>query len=101
MCDGRMLRPELEIRNWFLHPIELKDSLEPSSLSIGNISSSELGNTCLLTRGRAWATSLTLRGTVSEDLLVGCGPGNSDEELENLLYSKSNSIGHVSPAIGS
>ncbi|OVA12851.1 TLDc [Macleaya cordata] len=62
---------------------------ETSSLSVGESSSTESHNTCLLTCGRAWAISLTLTSTLSKELLRACVTRGGDGELENLLYRSS------------
>ncbi|WOK95344.1 hypothetical protein Cni_G04051 [Canna indica] len=44
-------------------------------------SSAVVGDTCLLTRGRAWAVSLTLRDRLSEEFLVASFQGMNSEDL--------------------
>ncbi|KAL3514745.1 hypothetical protein ACH5RR_027462 [Cinchona calisaya] len=46
-------------------------------------------NTGLLTCGRAWAVSLTLRSTLNEEILKACFPSEADGIYENLLYKSS------------
>ncbi|KAF8405346.1 hypothetical protein HHK36_010250 [Tetracentron sinense] len=66
-----------------------EDELQPSSSSAGDISSTEAHDTHILTRGRAWAISLTLRNSLSEELLKVCFPKDGDGAYENLLYRTS------------
>ncbi|KAL5713523.1 hypothetical protein ACHQM5_015590 [Ranunculus cassubicifolius] len=61
----------------------LEDDMDLSSLAI---SVTESPNKQLLTCGRAWSVSLTLRGTLSEEILKACIPEKVDETSHNLLY---------------
>ncbi|KAL9667520.1 hypothetical protein QQ045_001881 [Rhodiola kirilowii] len=65
-----------------------KDKAEPSSASVIDSSSNETSST-LLTHGRAWAFSLSMRSTLSEDFLKACFPipGNDSDDI--LLYRSS------------
>ncbi|KAF2324666.1 hypothetical protein GH714_016189 [Hevea brasiliensis] len=66
-----------------------QDKLERSTSSLGEIPPREACDIHLLTRGRAWAISLTLRSTISEEILKPCLPSGSDGTFENLLYRSS------------
>ncbi|KAF5192038.1 Tld-domain containing nucleolar protein [Thalictrum thalictroides] len=66
-----------------------EDNLKHSNLPISDICFTESPNKHLLTCGRAWAISLTLRSTVSEEVLNTCITGNTDGTNHNLLYSSS------------
>lgn len=52
----------------------------------GDISSAHACSSNLLTRGNAWAVSLTMRNTISEELSRVCFSSNTDGADENLLY---------------
>ncbi|XP_027091389.1 uncharacterized protein [Coffea arabica] len=52
-------------------------------------SAAEVCNTHLLTCGRAWAISLTLSGTLNEEILKACFPSETDGICVNLLYKSS------------
>ncbi|XP_041024746.1 uncharacterized protein LOC121265253 [Juglans microcarpa x Juglans regia] len=60
-----------------------------SSSSVGDLSSTKTCSSFLLTRGRAWAISLTLRSTISEEISQVCFPSTGDGTHENLLYQSS------------
>uniref|UniRef100_A0A5B7CE16 TLDc domain-containing protein n=1 Tax=Davidia involucrata TaxID=16924 RepID=A0A5B7CE16_DAVIN len=64
----------------------LKDKLEPSCSPVSDFTSTMTCNTHLLTCGRAWAISLTLRSTMTDEILKACFPSNGDGTNENLLY---------------
>ncbi|KAK6115762.1 hypothetical protein DH2020_008031 [Rehmannia glutinosa] len=64
-----------------------EDKSEPSCSSAHEISSSAISD--LLTPGRAWAISLTLRGSIHEEISKVCFPSDSDETNENLIYRSS------------
>ncbi|XP_059633908.1 uncharacterized protein LOC132276489 isoform X2 [Cornus florida] len=66
-----------------------EDKLEPSCSSVSDISSTTGCNTYLLTRGRAWAISLTLKSPLSEGILKVCFPGDGDRTNESPLYRSS------------
>lgn len=66
-----------------------EDLLEPSSLSLGDISLRKICDTHLLTCGRAWAVFLTLSGAISEEILKVCFPSGDDGANESLLYRSS------------
>ncbi|KAJ6681066.1 NUCLEOLAR PROTEIN 7/ESTROGEN RECEPTOR COACTIVATOR-RELATED [Salix koriyanagi] len=53
------------------------------------ISSEKAGNSRLLTCGKAWAISLTIRSTISQEILNPYFPSNSDASDENLIYRSS------------
>ncbi|XP_024020557.1 uncharacterized protein LOC21388606 [Morus notabilis] len=55
----------------------------------GDISSAHACSSYLLTRGNAWAVSLTMRSTISEELSRVCFSSNTDGADENLLYRSS------------
>ncbi|XP_021692693.2 uncharacterized protein LOC110673800 isoform X2 [Hevea brasiliensis] len=69
--------------------VSSEDKLERSTSSLGEIPPREACDIHLLTRGRAWAISLTLRSTISEEILKPCLPSGSDGTFENLLYRSS------------
>ncbi|KAJ4839721.1 hypothetical protein Tsubulata_041014 [Turnera subulata] len=56
---------------------------QSSSSSLGEIPPTKAG---LLTRGRAWAISLTSRSTIREEILKPYFPGDTEAADENLLY---------------
>uniref|UniRef100_A0A7N0R9P9 TLDc domain-containing protein n=1 Tax=Kalanchoe fedtschenkoi TaxID=63787 RepID=A0A7N0R9P9_KALFE len=68
--------------------IRSKDKAEPSSASEVDGTSNGASGT-LLTHGRAWAFSLSMRSTISEDFLKACFPipGNGSDDI--LLYRSS------------
>jgi hypothetical protein len=63
-----------------------QDTLESSSSSLREISSEKACNSCLLTCGKAWAISLTIRSAISQEILNPYFPSNSDATDENLIY---------------
>ena len=67
---------------WFF----FQDESTSSSSSLGNMSSTKSCNSNLLTSGRAWAISLTLRSTISEEILQLCFPSDGDGMDGKLLY---------------
>ncbi|CAI9116894.1 OLC1v1018176C3 [Oldenlandia corymbosa var. corymbosa] len=56
---------------------------------VHGISPAEVSNTGLLTCGRAWAISLTLRDNLSEEISKACFLGESEDINESLLYRSS------------
>lgn len=66
-----------------------QDTLESSSSSLREISSEKACNSCLLTCGKAWAISLTIRSAISQEILNPYFPSNSDATDENLIYRSS------------
>ncbi|CAA0813355.1 TLD-domain containing nucleolar protein [Striga hermonthica] len=62
---------------------------EQSGSSTSENSSSGTSKANLLTPGRAWAISLTLRGSLHEEILKVCFPSDLDEANEILLYRSS------------
>ncbi|KAJ6399573.1 hypothetical protein OIU77_020182 [Salix suchowensis] len=62
---------------------------ESSSSSLREISSEKAGNSRLLTCGKAWAISLTIRSTISQEILNPYFPSNRDASDENLIYRSS------------
>ncbi|KAK4434599.1 hypothetical protein Salat_0622700 [Sesamum alatum] len=66
-----------------------EDKSEPSCSSSHESSSSAISETTLLTRGMAWAISLTLRGPMYEEISKACFASEVDEINENLLYRSS------------
>lgn len=69
--------------------ITQENELEPSRSSGHDLSATAVCNTNLLTRGRAWAISLTLRGTLSEEILKACFPSCGVGTSDSLLYRSS------------
>ncbi|KAK9061382.1 hypothetical protein SSX86_018563 [Deinandra increscens subsp. villosa] len=66
-----------------------QDILESSSSSnLGSHSIAE-SNNYLLTPGRAWSISLTLRSTMRDEILKTCFASSIDEVKENLIYRSS------------
>lgn len=63
-----------------------QDECASSSSSVGDISSTKACHSNLLTRGRAWAISLILRGTMSEEISRVCFASNDNATDDNLLY---------------
>ncbi|KAI9398942.1 hypothetical protein POPTR_002G025032v4 [Populus trichocarpa] len=66
-----------------------QDVLESSNSSSREISPEKACSSYLLTCGRAWGISLTIRGTISEEILKPYFPSDSDTKDENLLYRSS------------
>ncbi|KAL5778172.1 hypothetical protein ACOSP7_011098 [Xanthoceras sorbifolium] len=66
-----------------------EDVSGPPTLSPGEIPSTTAHDTYLLSRGRAWAISLTFRNPLSEEILKIYCPNESDRPEENLLYRSS------------
>lgn len=66
-----------------------EDKSEPSCSSSQERSSSATSEITLLTRGVAWAISLSLRGQISEEMSKFCFPSENDETNENILYRSS------------
>ncbi|KAL7086006.1 hypothetical protein ACP275_14G312000 [Erythranthe tilingii] len=65
------------------------DKSEPSCSSAQESSTSAISEVNLLTCGWAWAISLTLRGSVCEEISRICFPNDSDEINQHLLYRSS------------
>jgi hypothetical protein len=63
-----------------------QDERASSSSSVGDISSTKACHSNLLTRGRAWAISLTLRSALSEEISRVCFASDDDASDANLLY---------------
>ena len=63
-----------------------QDECASSSSSVGDISSTKACHSKLLTRGRAWAISLTLRSTISEEISRVGFASDNDASDANLLY---------------
>ncbi|KAI3745981.1 hypothetical protein L6452_08396 [Arctium lappa] len=63
-----------------------QDKLESASTSISDSPSTAHSNAYLLTSGRAWSISLTVRSTMREEVLKICFAHHDDEVKENLLY---------------
>ncbi|XP_050237896.1 uncharacterized protein LOC126687377 isoform X2 [Mercurialis annua] len=76
--NARLQNSAYPERNW-----------EPSTSSVGEILPKETGDSHLLTCGRAWAISLTLRGTPSTEILKLYLPSGDSEACDNLLYRSS------------
>ncbi|CAB4265605.1 unnamed protein product [Prunus armeniaca] len=66
-----------------------KDGLECSTSSVVENSSTMAYSSHLLSSGMAWAISLTLRGTISEEISKVCFPCETDGIDKNLLYRSS------------
>ncbi|XP_077220878.1 TLD-domain containing nucleolar protein [Tasmannia lanceolata] len=64
-------------------------NLDSPILSLSGTSSLEIHGKCLLTCGRAWALSLTMRNGSTEELLKVCFAGQGIGTSENLLYRSS------------
>ncbi|KAI7734162.1 hypothetical protein M8C21_026394 [Ambrosia artemisiifolia] len=69
--------------------VSQQDVLQPSSSSTGDSHSLSQSNHYLLTPGRAWSVSLTLRSTMRDEILKTCFTPDVDEVKENLLYRSS------------
>ncbi|XP_010552829.1 PREDICTED: uncharacterized protein LOC104823101 [Tarenaya hassleriana] len=67
----------------------VEDRSEPSNSTAADDSETKVHESTLLTRGRAWAISLTCRNAISEEILGLCFPCNSHETIENILYRSS------------
>jgi len=67
---------------WFNFLTNAQDSV----LSACDSSSSDVENALLLTCGRAWSISLTLRNTLREELSGASFPELVNEALNNILY---------------
>lgn len=63
-----------------------QDKLEASSSSISDSESITQSNSYLLTPGRAWSISLTLRSTMRDEILKTCFTPDADQVKENILY---------------
>ncbi|XP_071698531.1 uncharacterized protein [Rutidosis leptorrhynchoides] len=63
--------------------------LEPSSSSTSDSNSMAQSNNYLLTPGRAWSISLTMRSTMRDEILKACFAPDVDEVIDNLLYRSS------------
>ncbi|KAL6295602.1 hypothetical protein ACE6H2_003744 [Prunus campanulata] len=66
-----------------------KDGLECSTSSVVENSSTMAYSSHLLSCGMAWVISLTLRGTISEEISKVCFPSETDGIDKNLLYRSS------------
>ncbi|XP_075082206.1 uncharacterized protein LOC107764097 isoform X2 [Nicotiana tabacum] len=66
-----------------------EEKLEQADLFLHDISASEMSIGNLLTCGRAWAISLTLRSTMSEEMSKACFPSTAEEVDDYLLYRSS------------
>ncbi|KAH6780185.1 TLD-domain containing nucleolar protein [Perilla frutescens var. hirtella] len=66
-----------------------EDKSEPSCSSAHEGSSSAISENYLLTSGRAWAISLSLRGAVYDEMSKTCFPSDDDQTNDNLLYRSS------------
>ncbi|XP_057766073.1 uncharacterized protein LOC130986631 isoform X2 [Salvia miltiorrhiza] len=66
-----------------------EEKSEPSCSSAHESSSSAISEIRLLTPGRAWAISLSLRGAICEELSKACLPCDDYDTDENLLYQSS------------
>ncbi|KAL1561078.1 hypothetical protein AAHA92_03825 [Salvia divinorum] len=72
----------------YLTPPE-QEKLDPSCSSAHESSSSAISEHRLLTPGRAWAISLSLRGAMYEEMSKACFPSDDNETIDNLLYQSS------------
>ncbi|CAA7391308.1 unnamed protein product [Spirodela intermedia] len=77
------------VQDRFRACVTSKDDVDSSSSLIGESSSVNVHENCLLTCGRAWAISLTFRDTVNEELSRACFPRKSTGAFDNLLYRSS------------
>ncbi|PON70764.1 TLDc domain containing protein [Parasponia andersonii] len=68
---------------------EQQEDSESSNSSAGDISSTNVYGSYLLSCGIAWAISLTMRSTISQELSRACFFSNTDRTDENLLYRSS------------
>eukprot|EP00262_Sarcandra_glabra_P010806 TRINITY_DN2625_c3_g1_i1.p1 TRINITY_DN2625_c3_g1~~TRINITY_DN2625_c3_g1_i1.p1 ORF type:complete len:563 (-),score=83.42 TRINITY_DN2625_c3_g1_i1:165-1778(-) len=66
-----------------------EDKLDPLVLSVSDSTSREVHNTQLLKCGKAWAISLSLRGSLSEEISRACFPSDGIGALEKPLYRSS------------
>ncbi|KAL8211459.1 hypothetical protein R6Q57_005896 [Mikania cordata] len=66
-----------------------QDILEPSPTSTGDSHSIAHSNSYLLTPGRAWSISLSLRSSMRDEILKACFTPDIDKVKENLLYRSS------------
>ncbi|XP_047975574.1 uncharacterized protein LOC125218025 [Salvia hispanica] len=66
-----------------------EEKSEPSCASAHESSSLAISKHRLLTPGRAWAISLSLRGAMYEEMSKTCFPNDDDETIDNLLYQSS------------
>lgn len=66
-----------------------EDKVEPSSSATSGSHSEAQFNTCILTSGRAWSISLTLRSTMRDEILKTCFASDIDAVQENVLYRSS------------
>ncbi|XP_042009789.1 uncharacterized protein LOC121758458 isoform X2 [Salvia splendens] len=66
-----------------------EEKSEASCSSAHESSSSEISKIRLLTPGRAWAISLTLRGAIHEEMSKSCFPSDDYQTNKNLLYQSS------------
>ncbi|CAN6482569.1 unnamed protein product [Victoria cruziana] len=67
----------------------MQADLEPCAHLASDFPAKEAYSPCLLTCGRAWAISLTLRNWSCEELMATCVSGGSLGTSENLLYRSS------------
>ncbi|KAJ8540931.1 hypothetical protein K7X08_001747 [Anisodus acutangulus] len=66
-----------------------QEKLDQADLFLHDISAKEISVGHLLNSGRAWAISLTLRGTLSEEISRACFPSAAEEVDDYLLYRSS------------
>ncbi|KAL1534793.1 hypothetical protein AAHA92_30928 [Salvia divinorum] len=66
-----------------------EEKAEPSCSSANESPSSAISEIRLLTPGKAWAISLSLRGAIYEEMSKACFPSNDYETNGNLLYQSS------------
>ncbi|XP_038898639.1 uncharacterized protein LOC120086186 [Benincasa hispida] len=66
-----------------------EDGVKSSSSSAVDIDSPETSNSFVLSRGTAWAVSLTQRGGIREEITKICFLISGDGNYENLLYRSS------------
>ncbi|XP_047978116.1 uncharacterized protein LOC125220044 [Salvia hispanica] len=71
------------------YPTAPEEKSEPSCSFANESSSPEISKIRLLTPGRAWAISLTLRGAIHEEVSKSCFPSEDYQTNENLLYQSS------------
>ncbi|CAN4093955.1 unnamed protein product [Withania somnifera] len=66
-----------------------EEKLDQADLFLHDISAKEMSVGHLLNTGRAWAISLTLRGSLSDEISKACFPSAAEEIDDYLLYRSS------------
>ncbi|PHT51446.1 hypothetical protein CQW23_11193 [Capsicum baccatum] len=83
-CFGQFVHARL-----FYIAAHEQEKLDQADLFLHDISAKEMSIGHLLNSGRAWAISLTLRGTLNEEISKACFPSAADEVDDYLLYRSS------------